>query len=111
MVSARFFLQDNLRRVRFFEEIFLLADISKEMVLGMLFLFFSNVDIKFSKQPEKLIWRSYIVIEILPITRWVKLINEKIFAKAALDGDSETFVVYVIFLEASNIVGRAIHLS
>ncbi len=48
MVSARFLLQDNLERVQFFEETFLLADISMEVVLGMAFLTFSNANFQFS---------------------------------------------------------------
>ncbi len=35
MTSARFLLQDSLRRVWFFKEIFLLTDTSMEMGLGM----------------------------------------------------------------------------
>ncbi len=49
MVLARFSLEDNLRRVRFFEETFLLADASIEVNLGILFLSLSNVDIKFAE--------------------------------------------------------------
>ncbi len=44
IVSARFSLQDSLGRVRFFEETFLLADTSIEVVLGMPFLALSNTD-------------------------------------------------------------------
>ncbi len=48
MASAGFSLQDSLERVRFFEETFLLADISIEVVLGMPFLSLSNADFQFS---------------------------------------------------------------
>ncbi len=44
MTSASFLLQDSLKRVRFFEETFLLADTSMDVVLGMLFLALSNVN-------------------------------------------------------------------
>ncbi len=47
MASAGFSLQDSLGRVRFFKETFLRADISMEVVLGMLFLSFSNADFLF----------------------------------------------------------------
>ncbi len=66
IVSASFSLQDSLRRVRFFEETFLLANISMKMVLGMLFLAFSNADFQFDA--EKLTWRFYITAEALPTT-------------------------------------------
>ena len=57
MASARFLLQDSLGKIWFFEETFLLADTSIEVVLGMLFHFFSNADIQFGA--EKLISKSY----------------------------------------------------
>ncbi len=47
MASARFSIQDSLGRVWFFEETFLLADISMEVVLEIPFLFLSNANIKF----------------------------------------------------------------
>ncbi len=37
--------------------------------------------------------------EALPTTSWVEVINKKEFAKAVLDKNSETFVVYVATLE------------
>ncbi len=49
MASASFLLQDSLRRVRFFEETFLLADTSMEVVLRMPFLSPSNVDVEFAE--------------------------------------------------------------
>lgn len=50
MVIAGFSLQDKLGRVWFFEKTFLLADISREVVLGMLFLTLSNANVNFSGQ-------------------------------------------------------------
>ena len=45
MVLASFQVEDKLRRIRFFQETFLLADISAEIVLGMPFLTLSNADV------------------------------------------------------------------
>ena len=45
MVLASFQVKDKLKRARFFQETFLLADISMEVVLGISFLTFSNTDI------------------------------------------------------------------
>ncbi len=98
MALARFSLQDSLGRVWFFQETFLLANISMEVVLGILFLSFSNADVKFAEL-EKLTWRSYIAAEALPITSRVKLIDRREFAKTAVDGNFETFMVYVAALE------------
>ena len=35
----------------------------------------------------------------LPITKYVKLINKKEFAKAALDQNFEIFVIHIVFLD------------
>ncbi len=72
MTSARFSFQDSLGRVRFFEETFLLADTSMEVVLEMPFLALSNADFQFGA--KELTWRSYITTKALPITSQVELI-------------------------------------
>ena len=48
MVIAAFSVVDKANRVRFFEETFLVANISLEVVLGMLFLTLSGTDVDFS---------------------------------------------------------------
>lgn len=50
IVLARFQVKDKFERARFFQETFLLANISMEIVLGMLFLTLSNVNIQFLKK-------------------------------------------------------------
>ena len=67
-----------------------------EVILRIPFLTFNNVDIKFAQ--GELTWRSYTPTEALPATKHVELINKKEFAKVALDENSETFVVYMAFL-------------
>ena len=44
---AEFSTQDRLGKMRFFEENFLLADTSMDVVLEMPFLSFSNADVQF----------------------------------------------------------------
>ena len=97
MAVAAFSLQDRLGRVWFFEETFLLADNSIKVVLEIPFLALRNADIQFGA--ERLTWRSYTTAEALPTARRVELIDKHEFAKAALDENSETFVVYVAALE------------
>ena len=95
MALADFQVEDKLGRARFFQETFLLANISVEIVLDMPFLTLSNANIQFiEKEPT---WRSYTTAEALPTTKRVELIDKKEFAKAALDENFETFVVYVAF--------------
>lgn len=106
MVSASSLLQNRLKKIPFFEKIFSLANTNIKVVLEMLFLLFSNANIRFNI--KKFTWRSYNIAEALPITSQLKLINKRKFAKAVLDINSETFVVYVAALEAINM---AIHLS
>ncbi len=50
MVIVGFLIQDRLEKILFFEETFLLANISIEMVLKMFFLTFSNINIRFVKK-------------------------------------------------------------
>ena len=47
IVLAGFKVEDQLGRVWFFQETFLLADISTKVVLGMSFLTLSNADVQF----------------------------------------------------------------
>ena len=72
----------------------------------MPFLIFSNADIPFIE--KQLTWRFYTTAEALPTTKWVELINKKEFAKAALDEECDTFVIYVAALE-TRLAGMAIH--
>ena len=50
MVIAGFQVKDKLSRAWYFEESFLLAKTSMEVVLGMSFLYFSNADIQFAEK-------------------------------------------------------------
>ena len=47
MIIAAFSLIDKANRVRFFEETFLVANISPEVVFGMSFLILGSADINF----------------------------------------------------------------
>ena len=100
MVLASFQVEDKLGRTRYFQETFLLADISVEVVLGMPFLTLSNADIQFAE--KELTWRSYTVAEALPTTKRVEIIDRKEFAKAALDEHVEAFVVHVTSLSLNS---------
>ena len=93
MVVATFSVVDKANRVRFFEETFLVANVSPEVVLGMSFFTLSDADIDFSGR--ELRWRTYTTEEALPTIRHVKLVGKKVFATAALDPKYEIYVVYV----------------
>ena len=96
MVLTSFQVEDKLKKTRFFQETFLLADISTEMVLGIPFLTLSNADVQFVE--KKLTWRTYNPAKTLPSTKQVELIDKKEFATVALYEKSETFVVHIVSL-------------
>lgn len=99
MTSTKFLIYDSLEKVQFFEEIFLLTNTSMEIVLELSFFSLNNADLEFA-EPGKFIQRFYITIKALPTTSRVKLTNKRDFAKAALDKNSKTFIIYIVTLDA-----------
>ena len=78
-----------------------MADTKFEVILEMLFLKISNADVLFGK--GTLTWRTYTTNEALATTKQVQIVNPKEFVIAALDVDSETFVVHVAIREQEEI--------
>ena len=74
IVVAAFSVMDKGNWVRFFEETFLVANISLEVIFGMLFLTLSGANIDFSG--EKLWWRTYTTEETLPTIKRVELVGK-----------------------------------
>ena len=107
IVIADCLVNNKLERVRFFQETFLLANISLEMDLRIPFLILSKADIRFAEQ--ELVWKTYMAAEALPITRRVKIIDKKEFAIATLNVDDKNFVVHVAALAEPTTM--SIHLS
>ena len=101
MVIADFQVEDKSGRPRFFQETFLVANTKFEVILGMPFLKISNANVVFGE--GTLTWKSYTTIEALPTTKRVRLVNPKEFVIAALDMDSETFVVHMAIRERERI--------
>ncbi len=73
-----------------------------EIVHGIPFPSLSNANVKFAEL-GKLTWRTYTAAEALLTTSQVELIDKREFARAALDKNLETFVLYVSALEATTI--------
>ena len=109
MVVAAFSVEDNANRVKFFEETFLVANISPEVVLGMSFLILSNADIDFSGR--ELRWRTYTIEKVLPTTRRLELVGKKEFAATVLDPEHETYVVLVASLCSTLLASLDVHPS
>ena len=106
MTIVGFQIQDGFGQIRFFDETFLPADTSMNVVLEMPLLSLSNADVLFDT--GNLTWRIYSIARALPIARRVQLIDKNEFARAALVKNSETFVEHIAVLEALEL---AIHLS
>lgn len=109
MVSAKFSVLHKEGQDRYLEETFLLTETSMEVILGMLFVSFNNADIDIDT--NNFIWRSYTALEDLPTTSQVKLINKKELAKAALDENSEIFVMDDAALVVTRADGIKVHYS
>ena len=99
MVVAAFSVVDKTNRVRFFEETFLLANVSPKVVFGMFFFSLSDVDVNISGQ--KLRWRTYTTEEVHPTIRRIEPVDKKEFAAAILDPEHETYVVYIASLSST----------
>ena len=101
MVVTALSVTDKANRVRFFEETFLVANISPEVVLKIPFLTLSGADVDFLGR--ELRWKTYTAKEAFPTTKRVELVGKKEFAAAALDPESETFIVHVVSLSSDSL--------
>ena len=93
IVFATFLVENKANWVRFFKKTFLVANVSLQIVLGMLFFTLSSADVDFLGC--ELRWRTYTTKETLSTTRHDELVSKKKFAAAALDPEHEIYVVYV----------------
>lgn len=87
------YVDDKDRKYCFFEETYLLADISIDIACKMFFLTLSNVEVNFYNRQFRL--SLYMIAKIFSITRQVELVKKREFAVAALDPKDEIFVVHV----------------
>ena len=107
MVIVIFLVTNQANRVSFFEENFLVANVSPDVILGMLFLTLSSADVDFLKRD--LWWRSYTIEKALPTTKQVKVDGKKEFAALVFDPGHETFVVHIASLESPSQEGDVYH--
>ena len=92
-------MTDKANQVRFFEETFLVANVSPKVVFGMLFLTLSGVDIDFLDQ--ELQYRTYTIKKAFPATRYVELVGKKEFVTVVLDMEYEIFVIHVMVFSST----------
>ena len=112
MGVAAFSVTNKANRIKFFEKSFLMANVSLEVVFGMLFFTLSGANVDFLGR--ELRWRIYTTKKAFLTTRRVELVDKKEFAAAALDPESETFVVYIASLSSDTLSNSSllhVHLS
>ena len=97
MVIVDFQMEDKASKPRFFLEIFLVADIKFEVILGMSFLKISNANVLFGE--KTLMWRIYTINKALLTTKQVQIIDSKLFVITTLDINSKTFMMHVAIRE------------
>lgn len=96
MVITLFPVNNKEIKFCFFEETFLPANISKDVISRIQFLTLSNIELNFNK--NKLRWRFYTTIKAFFNTRQVKLMRKKQFAVVVLDLKDDTFMVHILSL-------------
>lgn len=75
------------------------------MIFGILFLSLKNADVKFIE--KELIWKTYSVREVLPITKQIQLINGKKFVIVVLDPGKRAFLIHVADLQSKMSIHQA----
>ena len=93
MVVAAFSVTNKANWARLFEETFLVANVSLEVVLEIPFLILSGADIDFLGR--ELRWKTYTTKKALSTTKRIELVDKREFVATALDPEHETYVVYV----------------
>lgn len=96
MVVMAFLIMDQADCIKFFKEIFLMTNVSPEIVFRILFLTLNSADINFLEQ--KLRYRTYTTKEVFLIIKRIELVREKEFATVAFDLEYKIFVVNIFSL-------------
>lgn len=96
IVLTSFQKKDKLGNAQFFEEMFLVAKTSIEIILCIFFLIFYNAIILFIEQ--ELIWISYIPAEASSTTQQVQINSQKEFVAVATNLNKKAFLVHMIYL-------------
>lgn len=87
-------MNDKAKKLWLFEEIFLLANISINIVLGIFLFTLSKTKNNFRNW--KLNSRSYITIEALFTIKRVELIRDKELVSTVFDSDNKISIIYIV---------------
>ena len=97
MVIGDFQIEDKASRLRFFPEIFLIANTKFEMILGISFLKICNADILFGERTFT--WKFYTTNKALPTTKQAQIVTQKKYVIVALDVDRKWVMVHMAIKE------------
>lgn len=100
MIIVALFMNNKTEKICFFEDIFLLANISIDVVLMIYFFTLSNADIQFTYQ--ELHQKSYTAAHFSLTIYYIEFISCKKFADATLNKNKRIFVVYMASLGSCN---------
>lgn len=80
IIFVLFWVDDIDKKFCYFENFFLLADISMDITFGVFFLNLKNIEVKFNNWVFR--WTLYTVAKIFLTTKQVELVRKKEFATA-----------------------------
>lgn len=82
-----------MKRIRFFQQNILLANISLKMALKISFFTFNKANIWFIK--KKFVYKTYMTAKALLTTRQVKIIKKIKFLLAILETNNQIFIMHI----------------
>lgn len=100
MAIALFQVDHKDENSRFFDKLFLLADINMDITFGILFLIMRNVKVNFNNL--ELRYKFYTTAKALLPTKLIELIGKKNFLVIAIDPKDEIFIVFIVSLAIFN---------
>ena len=93
MVITDFQVKNKASKPRFFQEIFLVANIKFEVILRIFYLKISNADISFGERT--LMRKFYTINKALSTIKQVQIVNPKEFVIVVLDVNSKMLMIYM----------------
>lgn len=94
VVIAFFSIENKKRRSHIFEEMFLLTNISMNIMLWMFFFTLSNIEIDFVG--HHIYWRIYTIVKLVLTISQDELIEKKEFVAVVFDSKDEVFVIHIV---------------
>lgn len=101
-----FEVNDRLRKMRFFKNIFLAYDINNHIVLNMFWLKMIDPNVHWKAESEKfnvLKWKEYSTNNVLTIQQKIAIFDAENWAEKALEFDNNIYVMHVKYLPDKSI--------